>query len=127
MKKLLLLSALCAIAANLNGAASRTASTPWENYGSIYTGDTYKVVDPQISGALGVLLRAFRFKSAWGSPLAQDMGFENAVRLAAETGNFSSLDAFGKKHANEQVEGITLPEWIALAKKGHIPVFATGY
>lgn len=119
MKKLLLICAFSAIAANLNGAA--VPSVPWNYDGPIYTGRNYRVVNPRVSGALGVLLKTFKYSYLF---LANDNDFENAVRVAAEIGDFRNLDAYGEKYPGLHFNGVTLPQWIALAKQGRIPAFS---
>lgn len=125
MKKLLLLSALCAIAANLNGAA--IASKPWQDPTgkSAYTGPTF---NPQVAGALGALYRAFTHKTtgplAAGTDGVVNQPFYDAVVAAAETGDFRALDNLGKTYAILKADGVKFPQWIELAKTGHIPAVA---
>lgn len=127
MKKLLLLCALCALAANLNAADDTlwVQGTPWK----AGTAETYPryTHSSDVEKAVGKLFRAFLYKEPSGV-LAKDYmqakAFENAAIAAAKNGDFSQLDTFGKLYPDLKMHGSTLPEWIDLAKSGKIPATA---
>jgi hypothetical protein len=119
MKKLLILCAMSAIAANLQAAAG----VPWQDITgrTAFRGATN---NPQVAGALGRLLRAFLYQTK-SRPLPEvQRELQSVVQTAAETGDFTKLDAFGIKFNYVEVGGVSLPEWIALAKTGHVPADA---
>lgn len=100
------------------------AGKPWVDPGM---GTDPRAKDPQVSGALGSLYRGFVYMR--NSPFSDEKNsrtFLNAIKFAAHTGDFRSLEAFAARFHNVSFAGATLSQWIALAKKGEIPVTA-GY
>lgn len=82
--------------------------------------------DPQVAGALGRLYRGFVINMP-NSPFSSQEDrktFLNAIRFAAETGNFRLLDEFAAQFSMVSLDDATLPQWIALAKRGLIPATA---
>lgn len=125
MKKLMLIALIGATVGSTLGVASKPWSDPEGTFA--YKGSTFNPAPAGVAGAVGALYRAFMYDKTTGKILSQmnnpvdNRLFLSAVRVAVESNDFTDLDEFGKKYSNLKVHGATLPQWITLAKEGHVP------